>query len=35
MDVVITEAVQLGLERGESFLFEERLVAIEIQSYGT
>ena len=27
MDVVFTEAVQLGLERGESFLFEERLVA--------
>ena len=28
MDVVFTEAVQLGLERGESFIFEERLVAM-------
>ena len=28
MDVVFSEAIQLGLERGESFLFEERLVAM-------
>ena len=28
MDVIFTEAIQLGLDRGESFLFEERLVAM-------
>ena len=28
MDVIFTEAVQLGLDRGESFLFEERLVGM-------
>ena len=28
MDVVFTEAIQLGLARGESFIFEERLAAM-------
>ena len=28
MDVVITQSFQLGRERGSSFLFEERLVAM-------
>ena len=28
MDVVVTHAFQLGRERGSSFLFEERLVAM-------
>ena len=28
MDVVITEGIQLGRERGDSFVFEERLVAM-------
>ena len=28
MEVIFMEAVQLGLDRGESFLFEERLVGM-------
>ena len=28
MDVVVTQAFQLGRERGSSFLFEQRLVAM-------
>ena len=28
MDVVFTEAIQLGLPHGDSFIFEERLVAM-------
>ena len=28
MDVIFTEAIQLGLPRGDSFIFEERLVAM-------